>query len=186
MSQDVSPELIRARDRWKYRGDVRPDFAESPAENQESAWDYPRPPAVAPDERLVRVLVGETLIAETRASIRILETASPPTFYIPPTDVKMEYLTAGPVGESFCEWKGPARYWSIKVGHHDLEKAAWSYPDPFEGYDAIRDYLAFYPARLTCIVGDERAHPQPAGFYGGWVTSDVVGPFKGASGTEWW
>lgn len=186
MSDDISPELERVRARWKYRGDNRPDFADEPGEDQESVWDYPRPPALAPESRRVQVLVGDTLIAETRSAIRVLETASPPTFYIPPTDVRTEFLSVGSARASFCEWKGEAHYWSVNVGHHELENASWSYPAPLSGYETIEDYFSFYPARLTCIVGDERAHPQPAGFYGGWVTSDVAGPFKGAAGTEWW
>lgn len=133
----------------------------------------------------MRVLIGDTTITDTKRALRVLETASPPTFYLPPEDVRQEFLEEGS-GGSFCEWKGAAKYWSVRVGDHFLENVAWSYPEPLPGFEECGGYLSFYPARLVCIVGGEQVHPQPGGFYGGWVTSDVVGPFKGTPGTEWW
>ena len=98
----------------------------------------------------------------------------------------MAYVEKG-VGSSLCEWKGQTQYWSVRVGEEMfLENVGWSYPEPLAGFESIRGFLSFYPARLTCIVGGEQVHAQPGGFYGGWATSDVLGPFKGAPGTEWW
>lgn len=185
MSREIPEEAVRARKKWRYRGRERPEFAEEPASGQESVWDYPRPPRVESDDRVVEVLAGEVLLARTREAVRVLETASPPTFYLPPNDVRMDYLQPGADG-SFCEWKGAAHYWTVCFDDHRFENAAWSYPDPLPGFEAIAGFLSFYPARLRCIVGGEQAHPQPGGFYGGWVTSELVGPFKGTPGTEWW
>jgi uncharacterized protein (DUF427 family) len=163
---------------------VRPAAAIPPGPGQESVWDYPRPPAVRPDGREVVVLAGEIEIARTTRTIRILETASPPTFYIPPGDVRPR-LEPTP-GATWCEWKGQARYWTIVADGERLERAAWSYPAPSAGYEAIRDYIAFYPGRVACWVDGVRVQPQPGRFYGGWITPEVVGPFKGESGTEGW
>ena len=185
MDEELSARLAAAREQWRYRGDERPEFAEEAGPGQESVWDYPRPPKVVADERLVRVLVADEVVAETRSAVRVLETASPPTFYLPRADVRTEYLVPGS-GGSFCEWKGQAQYWSVHVGPHRLDDAGWGYPEPLPPYEELADRVSFYPARLTCFVGDERAEPQPGGFYGGWVTSELVGPFKGKPGTEWW
>jgi uncharacterized protein (DUF427 family) len=128
---------------------------------------------------------GET-IADTGSALRVLETAHPPTYYIPPGDVRSEYLSPG-IGRSFCEWKGVAAYWSLQIGDRWARNAAWSFPDPAPPYEELRDRLAFYAQRVGgCYVGEERATPQPGHFYGGWVTSKVVGPFKGEPGTEGW
>ncbi len=176
----------RARDKWHYRGQVRPEFAEIPTDGQETVWDYPRPPRVEADRREVRVLFRDTVIASSTGAVRVMETASPPTFYIPPRDIQMAYVEKG-VGSSLCEWKGQTQYWSVRVGEEVfLENVGWSYPEPLAGFESIGGFLSFYPARLTCIVGGEQVHAQPGGFYGGWATSDVLGPFKGAPGTEWW
>jgi uncharacterized protein (DUF427 family) len=114
--------------------------------------------------------------------VRVLETASPPTFYIPPDDVERERLV--PVrGRSHCEWKGEARYWALEP---DGEPVAWSYPDPYPEFAVIRDWLAFYPGRVECRVDGERVRPQPGRFYGGWITDELVGPFKGEPGSEGW
>ncbi len=128
---------------------------------------------------------GEILIARTCAAIRILETAGPPTFYLPPADVENERLEARP-GRSRCEWKGEARYASVVLPGVRIEDVVWSYPDPFPEFEAIRDYVSFYPAALSCHVGDVPVHPQPGGVYGGWVTPEIVGPFKGEPGSEDW
>ncbi|GAB5409287.1 MAG: hypothetical protein BalsKO_16520 [Balneolaceae bacterium] len=108
----------------------------------------------------------------------MLETASPPTFYLPPSDIKTEYLRKA-TGTSLCEWKGKAQYWDVLINDKVLEKAGWSYPDPFEEFANIKGYLSFYPSVLECFVNGERVKPQPGGFYGGWITSEIVGPVKG-------
>lgn len=149
-------------------------------------WDYPRPPRVEPDERWVTVRHGEVVVARTRAALRVLETASPPAFYLPPDDVRTDLLEEAP-GHSLCEWKGEARYWSLQTpGGELLERVAWSYADPLPGFEAIRERLSFFPARIECRVGGERVRPQPGGFYGGWITSEIVGPVKGEPGTGHW
>jgi uncharacterized protein (DUF427 family) len=168
---------------WKFNGSSRPDFAAAPGPGQESVWDYPRPPALRRDNRLVEVRDGHFVIARTTASFRACETASPPTFYIPPADVALDRLV--PVaGSSVCEWKGAAAYLAL-AGAPDMP-VAWRYPRPRPRFDAIRDYVAFYPGRIACFVAGERALPQPGRFYGGWITADVAGPFKGEPGTGHW
>jgi uncharacterized protein (DUF427 family) len=175
----------RGRSGWRYNGSERPEFAVEPAPGQESVWDYPRPPKLATDSRSVAVRAGEVLLAETHAAFRICETAAPPTFYLPPDDVRMAYLE--PVsGSSRCEWKGEAGYWDVVTPRQRLERAAWSYPDPFGDFEPIRGYLCFYPALLECFVDGQRVLAQPGRFYGGWVTPELVGPFKGEPGSEGW
>jgi uncharacterized protein (DUF427 family) len=134
----------------------------------------------------VRVEFGGIVLADTVRALRVLETASPPAYYLPPEDVQMEYLEQ--TGRrTFCEWKGAARYWAVRVGERVARDAAWSYPEPKEGYEAIRDYLAFYAGKMdACFVGEDRVTPQPGRFYGGWITPELVGPFKGEPGTELW
>lgn len=161
-------------------GSQRPSFADPTAPGQESVWDYPRPPRIAPDARRVVVMDGEAVLGGTRRALRVLETASPPTFYLPRADVHAERLVPAP-GASWCEWKGRARYWSLGGA-----AVAWSYDDPRPGYEALRDHVAFYPGRVACFVDRVRVLPQPGGFYGGWVTPEVVGPWKGEPGTEGW
>ncbi|MGB3050516.1 MAG: DUF427 domain-containing protein [Polyangiales bacterium] len=178
-------DLQRARAQWSHRGSGRPDWAIEPGERQESVWDYPRPPRLEPDSRLVRVVHGNTVVAESRHAIRILETASPPTFYIPRQDVQIDLLSRAR-GASLCEWKGSATYWSLRLDGHEIHNAAWSYEEPFPDFVAIRGYFGFYPSKLECYVGEHRVTAQPGGFYGGWVTPDVVGPFKGEPGTGAW
>lgn len=170
---------------WRYRGQERPPFAVVPGPGEESVWDYPRPPILEPDGREVTVRVGTQEIARSRRSVRLLETASPPTFYLPPDDVRMEFLRME-AGGSRCEWKGEARYWSVMVPGRRVNNAAWSYSDPLPGYDLIRGYFSFYPSLVECAVGSVRVVAQPGQFYGGWVTPGVVGPFKGEPGSEGW
>ena len=168
---------------WNHKGQRRPDFAIEPGEGQASVWDYPRPPEVQRDNRLVEVRRADTLIAQTRVSYRVLETASPPTFYLPPDAVEWDLLVRCD-GRSICEWKGAARYWALGT-EPDLP-VGWSYPRPRPRFDLIRDFVSFYPGRVACRVDGERVAPQPGRFYGGWITSDVVGPFKGEPGTGHW
>ncbi len=173
------------RAQWNYRGQQRPPFALAPQPGQESVWDYPRPPRLATDHREVLVRSGSVEIARSSRTIRVLETASPPTFYIPPDDVAMNAIERAE-GGSLCEWKGQAVYWTVATPSQRLERVGWSYPDPFPGFEAIRDYFAFYPAHLDCFVDGIRVLPQPGRFYGGWVTPELVGPFKGEPGSERW
>lgn len=153
---------------------------------QESVWDYPRPPRLERTSRLIRVIVGGREVVRSSAAYRVLETSHPPVYYVPPDDVADGILIpAG--GGSICEWKGRAAYWTLRDDGKDAPEVAWSYPSPTPGFAPIRDHLAFYPGRVdACFVDDERVRPQPGGFYGGWITSDVVGPFKGAPGTMGW
>ena len=178
-------DLKRARGAWQLRGKTRPAGAIEPGPGQESVWDYPRPPRIVDDTRLVQIRLNEVLIAETRAAKRVLETASPPTFYLPPDSVHCDCLRPD-TESSFCEWKGQATYFDVCVEKHSAKHAAWSYPEPFAEFTAIRNYLAFYPGQLECYVGGERVRAQAGGFYGGWITGEIVGPFKGEPGTSGW
>lgn len=171
---------------WRWDGSERPPFAEAPGEGQESVWDYPRPPRLVPDGRPVVVVVGRTAVAETTRALRMLETASPPTFYIPKSDIRMELLRPAR-GESHCEWKGRAEYWSVRTPEGDVAEAAvWGYPEPLPPFEALRDHLSFYPSKVDCHVDGELVRPQPGGFYGGWITPELVGPFKGGAGSAGW
>jgi uncharacterized protein (DUF427 family) len=156
-----------------------------PGPGQESVWDYPRPPRVEPVPERLRVIVDGEVVAETDRGVRVVETAGAPVYYIPPEDIRLERLA--PSGRStVCEWKGVATYRSY-AGARTIADVAWSYDDPNPGYEAIRGYLAFYAGRVDeAWVGDERATPQPGGFYGGWVTSRIVGPIKGEPGSFGW
>jgi len=145
-------------------------------------WDYPRPPVVVPFPGRVRVVHAGIVVADTTAALRVLETSQPPAFYLPPGDVALGRLSTSR-GSSWCEWKGAATYWHLD----DVADAAWSYADPTPRFDAIRDHLAFYAQKVDeCWVDDERVLPNPGNFYGGWITSAVVGPFKGGPGTLGW
>ena len=148
-------------------------------------WDYPRPLKLVPDSRRVEVRLAALIIADSTQTYRVLETASPPTFYVPPMDVRLEFLQLSS-GSSICEWKGAARYWTLKSHARSSEPVGWSYPNPNPGFEAIAGYFSFYPARVECYVDGERVQPQPGEFYGGWVTHEIVGPFKGLPGTEHW
>ena len=153
---------------------------------QESVWDYPRPPRVEATAHHVKVVFSGKVIAETRRAQRVLETSHPPVYYIPPADIRMEHL-AESGRRTRCEWKGQARYYSISASGKRVENAAWFYPDPTPGYEAIQDHVAFYPGRMdACYVDGEQVQAQPGDFYGGWITGDIVGPFKGGPGTVGW
>lgn len=180
------PEWARqAREIWTHRGKTRPEFADDPEPGQESVWDYPRPPALVRDGRTVRVMCGDVVVAETTESLRLLETSHPPTFYLPRADCDDRVLRAAGPG-SRCEWKGEASYFDVVTAQTTLERVAWSYEWPFGEYKALAGHLAFYAAHLECTVDGERVRPQPGGFYGGWVTPELAGPFKGALGSAGW
>ena len=178
-------ELQRIRSGWTNTGRVRPDFAIEPQEDQESVWDYPRPPLLIPDPREVVVRIEGFEIARSQQSLRLLETASPPTFYLPPADVAVESLVAA-AGTSFCEWKGAATYWNAERGDVYRTEGGWSYAEPFGEFTGLGGDFSFYPARAECFVDGERVRAQSGGFYGGWITDEVVGPFKGEPGTGGW
>lgn len=157
-----------------------------PGPGQESVWDYPRPPRVEAVSERLRVLVDGEPLADTVRGLRVLETAGPPVYYFPRDDVRLDRLVASP-HRTYCEWKGSATYFSYEHEGRRIDNVAWSYEAPSAGYEAIAGRLAFYGGRVDeAWVGEERATPQPGRFYGGWVTSRVVGPFKGEPGTEGW
>jgi uncharacterized protein (DUF427 family) len=157
-----------------------------PESGQESVWDYPRPPSIEPVSRRVRVVFNGETIADTTGALRVLETSHPPVYYLPPGDIRMEYLVDAP-GGSFCEWKGAARYYSVVVGDRRAVRVAWYYPDPVPAFSDLKDHVAFYAGPMdACYVGEERVEPQPGEFYGGWITSDIVGPFKGTPSSNGW
>lgn len=152
----------------------------------ESVWDYPRPPRVEASGELVEVVLGGVVIASTRASYRVLETSHPPTYYLP-RGAFAEGTVRPTEGASFCEWKGVASYYDLVVGTTVAARAAWGYPEPTRGFEAIAGHLAVYPALVDrCTVDGEVVQAQPGGFYGGWITSRVTGPFKGGPGTRGW
>ena len=152
----------------------------------ESVWDYPRPPRVEASQRLVRVEFAGELIAETARAYRVLETSHPPVYYIPPEDVRSEFLRPNR-RRTYCEFKGEASYYDLVVAGREAKEAAWYYSEPSSRYEALRDHLAFYPGRVDAAwVDDERVQPQEGDFYGGWITPEIEGPFKGAPGTGGW
>lgn len=152
----------------------------------ESVWDYPRPPRVEASDEHVVVRHRGVVVADTTASLRVLETSHPPTYYLPRSCFAEGVLRPGE-GASWCEWKGRASYLDLVVGDEVLAGVAWSYPAPSSGFEALRDHVALYPGRVEeCTVDDEVVQPQPGGFYGGWITSRVTGPFKGSPGTSGW
>lgn len=179
------PQLQAARDHWQWRGQGRPPFAVVPQPGQVSVWDFPRPPRLQADGRDVRVRWGRVEVARTSRAVVVLETAHPPSFYLPWADVNRAVFRRAS-GASFCEWKGPASYWTLVDGDHILAGVAWSYPQPLAGAEALADCVAFYPALLDCRVDGAPVLPQPGGFYGGWITPELVGPFKGGPGSAGW
>ena len=157
-----------------------------PGPGRESVWDYPRPPRVEADGRRVRVVVGGQTVADTVRSLRVLETSHPPTFYLPRDDFAPGAL-AEAEGSSFCEWKGHAAYLDLRGGDRVAARAGWYYPRPSPTYAALAGHVAVYPDRVdACFVDDERVQPQEGGFYGGWITGEIAGPFKGPPGTRGW
>ena len=158
----------------------------TPGPGQESVWDYPRPPRMEPVPERIRVVVDGIEIADSTNAFRVLETAGAPVYYVPSEDVRMDLLRPTE-HRTVCEWKGEATYHTLSLPAREIPNVAWSYPDPTPGYEAIRDHLAFYASKVDeAWVGDEIATPQPGHFYGGWVTSRVVGPFKGGPGSAGW
>ena len=154
---------------------------------QESVWDYPRPPALQAAVQRLRIVHAGIVLADTTRGLRTLETSHPPTYYFPPHDIAMALLTPSPRGGSFCEWKGRAVYWDVAIGDAVLASVGWSYPQPTAGFAALKDHIAFYAAPFDDVTVDgEPVRAQPGGFYGGWITSAVAGPFKGVPGSQFW
>lgn len=158
----------------------------TPGSGQESVWAYPRPPRVEPERRAVRIALGGTTIATTNGALRVLETSHPPGIYLPP-----ESFVAGSVRPNpaltVCEWKGTASYWDLVAGDVTATGAGWSYEHPRPGFEAIAGFISVYPGRVeACFLDNETVQPQGGQFYGGWITGEIVGPFKGAPGTGGW
>jgi len=148
--------------------------------------DFPRPPAIEPVPLPVRIVLGGETVAITGAAWRILETYHPPTYYLPAECFAAGALIAGP-RTSFCEWKGLAHYFAVQAGGRKEADAAWGYANPTPGYEVLRDHVAVYAGCMdACFVGGEQVTPQPGGFYGGWITREFEGPFKGGPGTQYW
>lgn len=157
-----------------------------PEPGQESVWDYPRPPCLEDSAKHIQIVFNGVIIADTHRAKRVLETSHPPVYYIPPEDIQMDYLLKTTQG-SFCEWKGQAVYYTVVVGDQQATNTAWAYPNPTPNFAEIKDYLAFYPQYMdACSVDGEQVQPQPGNFYGGWITKDIVGPFKGSPGSWGW
>lgn len=161
----------------------RPD---RPGPGQESVWAYPRPAIAAPTDARVVIEHRGVIVADTKAAIRTLETSHPPSYYIPPADIASGVLRRAP-GSSFCEWKGAAVYWDVVIGDVVLPRVGWSYPSPSRSFAMLRDHVAFYAGPFdSCRVNGATVVPQPGDFYGGWITPDLAGPFKGVPGSRGW
>jgi uncharacterized protein (DUF427 family) len=158
-----------------------------PGPGQESVWDYPRPPRLEESSKHIQVIFNGVVVAETRRARRVLETSQPPAYYIPPEDVQLESYFTLTRHTTLCEWKGTASYYTISVGDKSAANAAWFYRQPTHSYEAIANYVAFYPGKMdACYVDGERVQSQEGDFYGGWITDNIVGPFKGGVGTAGW
>ena len=157
-----------------------------PQPGQESVWDYPRPPRLEHSTKHIEIVFNGVKIADTHNAIRILETSHPPTYYIPPQDIKTEYLT--PTNRAtLCEFKGRASYYTLSVNGKTETNVGWYYTQPASGYEDMAGYVAFYPGRMeACYVDGEQVQAQAGDFYGGWITHDIIGPFKGEAGTWGW
>lgn len=157
-----------------------------PSAEQESVWNYPRPPRLEAVTKHIKIVFNEQIIADTHRAKRILETSHPPNYYIPLDDIKTEYLVPSDRA-SYCEWKGQASYYSLQVGDRQAKAVAWYYPEISPAYADLRGYVGFYPGPMdACYVDGEKVQPQAGNFYAGWITRDIVGPFKGGPGTLGW
>ena len=153
----------------------------------ENVWDYPRPPRLEASTRRVRIEFGGVTIVDSTGALRVLETSHPPVIYVPPQDIGPAALRPSTRRQTLCEWKGMATYFDVVAGDEVAPAAAWTYRDPVPAFGALRDHVAFYPERMgACFLDDERVEAQPGDFYGGWVTADISGPFKGAAGSLSW
>ncbi len=149
-------------------------------------WDYPRPPRLERTDARIEVQLGGRVVASTTAGWRVLETSHPPTYYLPRAAFEAGVLQEI-AGQTFCEWKGHARYYDLVSGTAVAARAGWTYPEPTAGFEPLADAVAVMPGLVDrCTVDGETVLAQPGGFYGGWITSGVVGPFKGEPGTLGW
>lgn len=181
------PEHLKAEvEKWRSFRRERPQRIVTPGPGQESVWDYPRPPRVEPITKHIRIEFAGIVLADSRQLFRVIETAGPPVYYLPRQDIQMAYLEPSRQ-KALCEWKGISRYWSARVADRVAENVAWSYPEPWDGFRAIKDHLAFRAGPMDrCLVDGQLVTPQPGKYYGGWITPDIVGPFKGEPGSERW
>ena len=158
-----------------------------PQPGQESVWDYPRPPRLEQSSKQIKIIFNDRTIADSSDTYRVLETSHPPVYYIPTADIAREYLQPANSRRSFCEWKGFASYYNLQVEDKQVDNAGWYYGEPTEYFRPIKDYVAFYPSKMdACYLDGELVRSQPGDFYGGWITDDIVGPFKGDVGTWGW
>ncbi|MGB3788258.1 MAG: DUF427 domain-containing protein [Phormidesmis sp.] len=158
----------------------------SPSSEQESVWDYPRPPKVEDVTKHIRIVFNNKIIADTHRSKRVLETSHPPNYYILLDDIKTEYLIPS-AHSTYCEWKGRANYYTLQVGDRQVKDVAWYYPEISPAHKELKGYVSFYPEPMdACYVDSEKVQPQPGNFYAGWITKDIVGPFKGGPGSWEW
>lgn len=176
--------LQKARESWDNTGSKRPPFAIEPKEGQRSVWDFPRPPIIEKVSKSIVVTYQGKRILETQDALTVLETASPPTYYVPECDIEMGLLAKIPGKTSMCEWKGNAVYWTLK--NIINRPIAWSYPNPFPEFEDLKEHIAFYPQHLECYVDGKQVEAQAGEFYAGWITPDLTGPFKGEIGTGHW
>ncbi len=174
----------KASKSWGYTGTKRPPFAIAPKKWQRSVWDFPRPPIIERISKPIVVKYKGKKITDSLDALAVLETASPPTYYIPECDIDMSALVKIPVKTSMCEWKGKAIYWALKTKSD--RPVAWSYMNPFTEFAALKNHIAFYPQHLECYIDGKRVVAQDSEFYAGWITPDLVGPFKGEMGTGHW
>lgn len=173
--------VLAGRRHWRYTGAERPPFADECAAHEESVWDYPRPPRIEHMNARVEVFAGNDCVARTDRAARVCETAGAPTWYVPPSDVDDSFVTYDG-GQSVCEWKGVAEGFSV----NDITDAGWRYTKMFAEFAPLYLWCAFYPGKLRCLVDGEAVLPQPGGYYGGWVTPNLVGPIKGGPGSSAW
>ena len=176
--------MQKARESWGHTGNKRPPFALEPGKGQRSAWDFPRPPIIEKVRKSVLVNYQGEAIADSSNALAVLETASPPTYYIPELDIDMSVLVQIRGKASLCEWKGSAVYFALKTMTE--RPVAWSYLNPFPEFQDLQNHVAFYPQHLECYIDGERVKAQFSDFYAGWITKDLTGPFKGEKGTEHW
>jgi len=174
---------------FSFRNKMTDDSKPEHFHTEESVWDYPRPPAIEKVNDRIEVIFNGVKIADTTNSYRILETSHPPTYYIPPSDILTDHIQLSD-RSTFCEFKGKAGYYHIKVGSKEVKDSAWFYSNPTGKYSAIKDHVCFYASKMdTCYVDGEKVQPQKSDFYGGWITSWVNGGskgMKGPKGTEFW
>jgi len=186
MTNDTIPlleeteEILAARAKWQFTGKTRPEFAETPGVNQESVWDYPRPPVIEDVNKHLEVRHNSQVIAATTSGKRVLETAGAPAYYFHSKDINRKLGEARDI-VSTCEWKGLAQAITI-----DGAEIGWRYVQMFPAFKELYLWMSFYPSKVDCYLDNQLVQAQPGGYYGGWVTNDLVGPIKGNPGSQGW